>query len=234
MTLTSWCAPSPLPPPPATVLLCLSSLFLNVLCGLLKVAKLFASNQNQCRPPVATSFHVALLYLSLSLSSSLFLALLSAAATATACRKLPVAVASYRILSGSSPCSFPPSLFDSLQCCVGCTHLARLPVWGNMMWQVLFVAAALGRILCGLCCVIVDFMRTRPGPIKSPHPSPSPPLLPSLSLSLSPSLEHAGYRCQREMRQLVPPSVPPLLMLLLLLLLLLAMTDAAESKTTRN
>lgn len=46
-----------------------------------------------------------------SLSSSLFLALLSAAATATACRKLPVAVASYRILSGSSPCSFPPCPF---------------------------------------------------------------------------------------------------------------------------
>lgn len=77
-----------------------------------------------------------------------------------------------------------PSLFDSLQCCVGCTHLARLPVWGNMMWQVLFVAAALGRILCGLCCVIVDFMRTRPGPIKSSRPSPSPTLSFPLSLSL--------------------------------------------------
>lgn len=74
------------------------------------------------------------------------------------------------------------------------------------MWQVLF-AAALGRILCGLCCVIVDFMRTRPGPIKSPRPSPSPTL--SFPVSLSPSLEHAGYRCQREMRQLVPPSAPP-------------------------
>lgn len=183
MTLTSWCAPSQLPP--ATVLLCLPPTLPQ--CAL----RPFESCQVICQQSEsvqAASCHKFPRCSSPSLSSSLFLVLLSAAATATACRKLPVAVASYRILSGSSPCSFPPPLpllpFDSLQCCVGCTHLARLPVWGNMMWQVLFVAAALGRILCGLCCVIVDFMRTRPGPIKSPRPSPSPSpsLFPSLSL----------------------------------------------------
>lgn len=146
MTLTSWCAP-PLPSsvyPPA---------FATVLCGLLKVAKLFASNQNQCRPPVAASCCVALLYLSLFLSLSLLLSLSFSLSCSSLGRShshsLPQAASCRRIVSYIkwlvSMLVYPLSLlvFDSLQCCVGCTHLARLPVWGNMMWQVLF-AAALG------------------------------------------------------------------------------------------
>lgn len=108
MTLTSWCAPSQLPP--ATVLLCLPPTLPQ--CAL----RPFESCQVICQQSEsvqAASCHKFPRCSSPSLSSSLFLVLLSAAATATACRKLPVAVASYRILSGSSPCSFPPSLAPS-------------------------------------------------------------------------------------------------------------------------